>query len=62
MRLEHEDVFARGEYRNIVIGRVDGVLLTVVYSCPEADIYRIISARRSTAQERRIYEQNLLQS
>lgn len=60
MRLEQEDVFAQGEYRNIVIGQVDGVYLTVVYSSPEEDLYRIISARLSTAHERKAYEQNLL--
>ena len=62
MRLEQEDVFAQGEYRNIAIGQVDGVLLTVVYSCPEEELYRIISARLSTAHERKTYEQNYLQS
>jgi uncharacterized DUF497 family protein len=59
MRLEHEDVFARGEYRNIVVGQVDGVVLTVVYAAPEEDLYRIISARLATAHERKVYEQNL---
>jgi hypothetical protein len=59
MRLEHEDVFAEGEYRNIVIGRVEDVLLTVVYSTPEDDLNRIISARPSTANERKGYERNL---
>jgi uncharacterized protein len=59
MRLEHDDVFAEGEYRNIVIGRIDDVLLTVVYSTPEEDLYRIISARLATAHERKTYEQNL---
>lgn len=34
-RLEQEDVLARGEYRSIVIGQVDDVLLTVVYTSPE---------------------------
>jgi uncharacterized protein len=58
MRFEQEDVFAQGEYRNIVIGQVNGVLLTVVYSLPEEDLYRIISARPSTAHERKAYEQN----
>lgn len=59
MRLEPEDVFARGEYRNIVIGQVDGVVLTVVYSAPEEDLYRIISARIAIAHERKLYEKNL---
>jgi uncharacterized protein len=60
MRLEQEDVFAQSERRNIVIGQVDGVLLTVVCACPDEDICRIISARAATAHERRIYEQNVL--
>lgn len=46
--------------RNIVIGRVDGVLLTVVYCSPAEDLYRMISARLATAHERKAYEQNLL--
>ena len=58
MRLEQEDVFAEGEYRNIVIGRVDDILLTVVYSCAEGNLYRIISARPATAHERKDYERN----
>lgn len=61
-RLEQLDEFSEGEYRNIVIGQVDGVLLTVVYSTPEENLYRIISARQATANERRIYEQNFIQS
>lgn len=62
MRLEPEDVFARGEYRNIVFGQVDGVVLAVVYTAPEEDLYRIISARLATAHERKAYEQSLFQS
>lgn len=58
MRLEQEDIFAQGEYRNIIIGRVDGVFLTVAFACPEEDLYRIISARLSTAHERKAYEQS----
>lgn len=60
MRLDQEDVFAQGEHRNVVIGRVDDILLTVVYACPEEDLYRIISARAATAHERAVYEQNVL--
>lgn len=59
MRLELEDVFARGEYRNIAVGRVDRVILTVVYACPGEEVCRIISARLATTHERRAYEQNL---
>lgn len=60
MRLEQEDVFAQGEYRSIVIGQVDDVLLTVVYTSPEEGLYRIISSRLVTAHERKAYEQHLL--
>jgi hypothetical protein len=61
-RLEQLDEFSEGEYRNIIIGKVDGVLLTVVYSTPEENLYRIISARQATANERRTYEQDYIQS
>ena len=61
-RLEQLDEFSEGEYRNIIIGQVDGVLLTVVYSTPEENLYRIISARQATANERRTYEQNFIHS
>lgn len=44
--------------RSIVIGQVDDVLLTVVYTSPEEGLYRIVSARLVTAQERKAYEQN----
>ncbi len=57
MRHELNDVFAEGEYRHITTGRVDDVLLTVVYSSPEETLYRIISARIATAHERKVYEQ-----
>jgi uncharacterized protein len=59
MRLDHEDAFAEGEYRSIVIGRVEGVLLTAIYSVPEDNLYRVISARVSTAPERKAYERNI---
>jgi uncharacterized DUF497 family protein len=62
MKLERDDVFAEGEYRSIVTGRVDDMLLTVVYSMPEDNLCRIISARPATARERNDYEQNLFHS
>lgn len=62
MRLERADAFAEGEYRSIVIGRVNDSLLSVVYTAPEGDIYRIISARFATPSERDDYDQNLFHS
>jgi len=60
MRLERDDVFAEREYRNVVTGWVDDTLLTVVYSSPENNLCRIISARPATVRERNDYEQNSL--
>ena len=62
MRLERDDVFAAGEYRNIVTGRVDDMILTVVYSVPDDNLCRIISARPATAPERKDHEQNSFHS
>ena len=62
MRLERADVFAEGEYRSIVTGKVNDRVLTVVYTEPEDDFYRIISARLATSSERDDYEQDLFQS
>ena len=57
-RLEEDDEFAEGEYRVIVVGLASGFFLTVVYtdrSDDEAEVIRIISARRSTSGEIRKY-------
>jgi len=57
--LEEDDVFAEGEYRVIAIGRVEEFVLIIVYSTPEEQLYRLISARLATAEERRTYERQL---
>ncbi len=62
MRLERTDAFSEGEYRSIVIGRTNNELLSVVYTAPEDDLYRIISARFATPPECNDYEQNLFYS
>jgi uncharacterized protein len=59
VRLEDDDVFAQGEYRTVIVGKVGNLMLTVVHSTPEENLYRIISARLATAAERRAYEQHL---
>lgn len=45
----------RGERRFLAIGRAYSVLLSVVHT-RRGDAIRIISARRSTEKERRLYE------
>lgn len=60
-RLEEDDMFAEGEYRVIVIGLAEARFLTVVYtdrSEGEREVIRIISARKSTANEIRNYHGN----
>jgi hypothetical protein len=61
MRLEEQDRFSRGEYRSLCIGKVGGVILTVVFTEPEDSLIRIISARRATAHERKIYDASVFQ-
>lgn len=61
-RLEEEDLFARGEYRFLVTGLVDGLLLMVVCTFPEDGVVRLISARLATASERRAYDQSRFQT
>jgi uncharacterized protein len=54
--LSREDSSAQDEQRFIVTGMdVFGRILTMVYTYTEADI-RVISARRASASERRVYE------
>jgi uncharacterized DUF497 family protein len=60
MRLDQEDLFSQGEYRSIMTGRVGSQLLTVIYSSPEENLIRIISARLATACEHKTYEQSIV--
>jgi uncharacterized DUF497 family protein len=56
-----EDFDARedyGEDRWITVGRVDsGLMLSVTYTVRRHEVYRIISARKADANERRKYVQ-----
>lgn len=45
-----------GEDRFVAVGRVDGLLVAVVYT-ERGDCIRIISARKANANERRTYNQ-----
>ena len=59
-RVEFEDVrFDYGEMRMIVIGFVDEVLLLTVVYTYRGESVRIISARRATPQERRMYHEGV---
>jgi uncharacterized DUF497 family protein len=57
------DRIERGELRWRTIGMVDGFLLFVAHTIEERgnfEVWRIISARRTTAKERRNHEQSQL--
>lgn len=45
-----------GEDRFLILGFVDPDILAVVYTERDGDTYRIISARKATTNERKIYE------
>ncbi len=52
-----DPVHSEGEPRFVILGNSEGRrLLVVVYTEPEADTIRIISARRAAPRERRNYE------
>lgn len=57
-RLEESDDFSQGEYRSRCIGTVGNLVLTVVFSEPEENLIRLISARLATASERTAYERH----
>ena len=46
-----------GEDRFLAVGRVDGALMTVVYT-ERGDCIRIISARKANSHEQRAYDQS----
>lgn len=56
----HQDRFENGEYRWQTIGMVDGcVILLVAHTIQDTldgEIIRIISARKATKQEQKLYE------
>ena len=53
--VEHDSKHSNKEYRYIIIGRFELILLQVVYVLREPRIYRIISARMASKKERRLY-------
>jgi uncharacterized DUF497 family protein len=48
-----------GEVRWVGIGWLQGTLIVVVWTEPEDDVIRIISARKADQHEHRRYEQNI---
>jgi len=46
------------EHRIMAIGKIEGVIITLIYTLRKA-VYRVISARRSHKNERKSYESNI---
>lgn len=58
-RIEYYDeLHSIDEDRYITIGKVDDILFVVFTERPEHDAIRLISARKATASERRLYYGN----
>ena len=57
---EHDAGHSTAEARFFIIGLSSRRLLFVVYTEPEADVVRIISARRAVRTEREVYEQETI--
>ena len=51
-----DDGFAIGEYRSLAFGDAGGVILAVVFSEPVENVIRLISVRRATPAERKLYD------
>ena len=57
--LTREDPNAIGEQRFVTLGlSATGVLLVVVYTHREPDVYRIISSWKASKPQRKLYEKN----
>jgi uncharacterized DUF497 family protein len=60
--LSIQDRFVAGEERWQTLGRADGMVILLVahtfYEEDEEEVVRIVSARKATPRERRIYVQN----
>lgn len=56
-RVQRDDRFDYGEARYIVMGRVEGRLLVVVYT-PRVGRLRIVSARKANERERRHHDRD----
>ncbi|MCZ8243602.1 MAG: BrnT family toxin [Microcystis sp. LE19-131.1A] len=48
-----------GEDRFVAIGLLDGRVVVIVYTEPDAEIIRIVSLRKALSYERKYYEQYL---
>ena len=59
MLLQHDNRKDYGEERWIGIGFLKVIVVVVVYTEPDSEIVRIISARKATKSERRIYEKKI---
>ncbi len=52
----YDDRHSDAEDRFIAVGRIQRGVIVVVYTAPEEDVLRIVSARMATRSERREYE------
>lgn len=56
--VDYDELHSENEYRDRYIGKIEGRYITTVIATDRDDKIRIISARKSTKKEVRLYEQN----
>jgi asr0755 protein len=56
--VDYDEIHSVGEDRNRYVGQIAGKYITTVIGTDREEKTRIISARRSTKKEIRLYEQN----
>ncbi|MDE6245883.1 MAG: BrnT family toxin [Treponemataceae bacterium] len=56
--VDYDEIHSDGENRNRYVGQIAGKYITTVIGADRGEKMRIISARKSTTKEVRLYEQN----
>jgi uncharacterized DUF497 family protein len=56
--VDYDELHSDDEFRSRYIGKIEGRYVTTVFATDRDDKIRIISARKSTKKEIRLYEQN----
>ncbi|MBQ3799080.1 MAG: BrnT family toxin [Treponema sp.] len=56
--IDYDEAHSLDEPRNKYVGMIEGRYITTVFATDREDKIRIISARKSTQKEIRLYEQN----
>lgn len=56
--IQYDELHSENEYRNLYIGRIGSSFIATLVATDSLGLIRIISARKATKQEVKIYEKN----